>query len=243
VTICSPRRRRPCRRRRRRRRLCRNTSAGVDAEDTAAPDPADPTPAPADEGGAGGGDMTDIEMSFFADTVDVSDFTTWSPDTWPLLSLLRFDEIHFPKDPIVSICTVRSYIMMALGMILVHGTGIGNSQQRLWDEMNFAWRATFHSQLHLHVLKRSRGRPPCFHQGAIDLACQNSPAARVWLLKKVLYVLRVVESHSLRSVRLLRRLHQPPRSLRDAGGGKGASKRQRNADPVRANSSFAKPKL
>jgi hypothetical protein len=34
-----------------------------------------------------------------------------------------------------------------------------------------------------------------------------------------------------------------PRSSRDAGGGGGASKRQHDADPVRANSRFAYTKL
>jgi hypothetical protein len=101
--------------------------------------------APAEEGSANGGDIENLSP----DTVGVNDFTTWSPDTW---HLLPFDKISFPSDPNVSICTFQSY--MALAMILYYETGLRNSQQRLWDELSFAWRATFHSELHPNVLER-----------------------------------------------------------------------------------------
>jgi hypothetical protein len=45
--------------------------------------------------------------------LDVKDFTTWTPGTW---ELLPWEEIHLPKDPNVSICSVRSY--MAIAMIM-----------------------------------------------------------------------------------------------------------------------------
>ena len=81
--------------------------------------------------------------------LDVDNFTTWSLATW---HLLPFDKINFPSDPNVSICSIRSY--MALAMILYHDEGLRSSQQRIWDELNFAWRATFHSELHSNVLER-----------------------------------------------------------------------------------------
>ncbi len=40
--------------------------------------------------------------------LDVKDFTTWTPGTW---ELLPWDEIHLPKDPNVSICTVRLRVL------------------------------------------------------------------------------------------------------------------------------------
>ena len=84
-----------------------------------------PAPAaPADEEGGGGGGGGDIEGD--ANMLDVDDFTTWSPATW---HLLPFDKISFPSDPNVSICSIRSY--MALAMILYHDEGLRSSQQRI----------------------------------------------------------------------------------------------------------------
>jgi hypothetical protein len=37
---------------------------------------------------------------------DVNDFLTWTPDNW---AGLDFEQIHFPTDPNISICSVRAY--------------------------------------------------------------------------------------------------------------------------------------
>ncbi len=58
--------------------------------------------------------------------LDVKDFTTWTPSTW---ELLPWDEIHFPKDQNVSICSVRSYL--AIAMIVWYQPGIRLTQMRL----------------------------------------------------------------------------------------------------------------
>jgi hypothetical protein len=158
--------------------------------------------------------------------LDVDDFTTWSPATW---HLLPFDKISFPSDPNVSICTNRSY--MALGMIFYYEESIRTSQPRIWDELNFAWRATFHSELHSNVLDRWPEDGP--HAFTKDQS--------TWLAE----TLRILKRGPGRPAR--RRVAPPapraafpptPRTSRDAGGGGGASKRQRDADPVRTTSRF-----
>jgi hypothetical protein len=47
--------------------------------------------------------------------LDVKDLTTWTQGTWELLS---WDEIHFPKDPNVNICSVRQVlsVLMPVGV-------------------------------------------------------------------------------------------------------------------------------
>ena len=100
----------------------------------------------ADEGGADAGDAA---AALNPDVVDIKDFTTWAPHTW---SQLPFDEITFPNDPNISICSVRSY--MALAMILWYDSDLRGAQRRLWDELNLAWSSTFHSDLHPHVLEK-----------------------------------------------------------------------------------------
>ncbi len=67
------------------------TSAAPAPAPVSAPAPA--APAPADEGDAGGGDI-DIEEDPYPHTLNVDDFTTWSPDTW---HLPPFDKISFSQ--------------------------------------------------------------------------------------------------------------------------------------------------
>ena len=120
---------------------------------------------------------------------------------------------------------------MALAMILYYEEGPRNSQQRIWEELNFAWRATFHSELHSNVLDRwPEDGPHAF-----------TKEQSTWLAE----TLRILRRGPGRPAR--RRAAPPapraavlptPRTLRDAGGGRGASKRQRDADPVRAISRF-----
>jgi hypothetical protein len=77
------------------------------------------------------------------------DFTTWTPGTW---ELLPWDEIHLPKDPNVSICSVRSY--MAIAMIMWYQPDLRLSQLRLWEQLMYAWNTTFHCDLHPNGLEK-----------------------------------------------------------------------------------------
>jgi hypothetical protein len=43
---------------------------------------------------------------------------------------------------------------MAFAMILWYQPDLRLTQQRLWDELNYSGQATFHCDLHLHVLER-----------------------------------------------------------------------------------------
>ncbi len=43
--------------------------------------------------------------------LDMKDFTAWTQGTW---ELLPWDEIHFPKDPNVSICSVRQVLSVSM---------------------------------------------------------------------------------------------------------------------------------
>ncbi len=73
-------------------------------------------------------------------------------------------------------------------MIVYYDTGLRNSQQRLWDELKFSWRATFNSNLHPHLLER---RP---EDGPHDINELQSK----WLACASRKILRVVvPQHSL----------------------------------------------
>ena len=70
---------------------------------------------PADVGAANGAALEDDD----AIVLDVNDFTTWDPETF---ALVPFDKILFPTDPYTSICSVRSYL--AVAMIMWYDTDI-----------------------------------------------------------------------------------------------------------------------
>jgi hypothetical protein len=71
-----------------------------------------------------------------------NDFTTWELATWHLLD---FSNITFPQDPHINISKVRS--QLAVAMILWYEPDIRFTQDRLWQELNFAWKAKLHSDL------------------------------------------------------------------------------------------------
>ncbi len=84
--------------------------------------------------------------------LDMHDFTTWGPDTWGLLLL---DELKFPTDPNMSICSVRSYL--AIAMILWYQDDLRLKHMQLWPswgELKYAWSATFHCDLHPNGLEK-----------------------------------------------------------------------------------------
>ncbi len=126
-------------------------------------------------------------------------------------------------------------------MILFYDADLRHSQLQIWSELNFAWSATFHSDLHPHVLERwpedgTHGGPTL---GGIEMAVRyTTPCADT--SRKALHILwRVVAPpHGLRSPAPAPAT-PVPRSLWNAEFGKGASKKRRDADPVRMNSRFA----
>ena len=74
--------------------------------------------------------------------LDVGDFTTWQPGTWDLVDV---DMIQFLTDPMLSICSVRSYL--AVAMILWYDPALSEKHERAWDGLNAVWKATFHHDL------------------------------------------------------------------------------------------------
>jgi hypothetical protein len=74
--------------------------------------------------------------------LDVKDFTTWTPKTF---ALVPFDQIEFLTDPNMGICSVRSYL--AVAMILWYDKEILAAHSRVWNGLQLAWHTTFHSDL------------------------------------------------------------------------------------------------
>ena len=75
------------------------------------------------------------------------DFTTWTPETW---GQLDFSQIQFPTDSCISICSVRSY--HAVAILFCYIPSLRTAHSRVWDDLQYAWRATFHTELSDTVL-------------------------------------------------------------------------------------------
>ena len=76
------------------------------------------------------------------------DFTTWTQETW---SQLDFSQIQFPTDSCISICSVRSY--HAVAILFCHIPSLRTAHSRVWDELQYAWHASFHTKLSDTVLE------------------------------------------------------------------------------------------
>ena len=111
--------------------------------------------------------------------LDVNDFTTWIPETF---ALVPFDKIPFPTDPNTSICSVRSYL--AVAMILWYDTEIRAAHSKVWDALQYSWHATFHTELSAVGLERwSITGPHAFNEHECTwltetLRCMKKPALR-----------------------------------------------------------------
>ena len=81
--------------------------APAPAEPNAGDDTNDAGGGGADAGGGGGADAAAEDGI----VLDVADFTSWQPDTWQYVD---YDKIQFPTDPMLSICSVRSYFAVAM---------------------------------------------------------------------------------------------------------------------------------
>ena len=93
--------------------------------------------------------------------------------------------MNFSKDPYVSICSVWSYMALAMIMILYYNADLRHSQLRIWDELDFAWIAHAFGWLHTQVLTQTsfiimsnKGRLPASGLGA-KRPEQHIPFARL----------------------------------------------------------------
>ena len=65
---------------------------------------------------------------------------------------MDYDKIQFPTDPMLSICSVRSYF--AVAMILFYEPALREKHTRTWDGLTAAWKATFLQDLSARALEK-----------------------------------------------------------------------------------------
>jgi hypothetical protein len=143
--------------------------------------------------------------------IDVNDFITWTQETW---ALLDWDSITFSSDPAVNIRSVRYYL--AVAMVMWYQADLRDKHQRVWDELNYAWLATFSCDLHAVGLEKWPETGPF----ALDKTQSK------WLTDTFHFLKQ--------STGRLRRQVAPPRAPADVPPATG--KRKRNSDPVQQNS-------
>jgi hypothetical protein len=167
------------------------------------------------------------------DVLDVEDFTTWQPDTWHAVD---FDKIPFPTDPLRSICSVRSYL--AVAMILWHDPDLRAKHASAWDGLTAAWKATFHHDLTARdVEKWPEDGPHGFNK--------NESA---WLAGTLRFLKRGPGRAPSSRRRVVPPAPAPPPPLASIPPGRNSVKAQRRSvatpkprdpDPVRASSRLA----
>ena len=225
---------------------------GLGASATAAAGPAparggadgrrSPAPARTDGGGAAAAvDPADAEAAAaYAAAVDsggdiqampnLDDYTTWAPDTW---SEVDYDKIPFPTDPMQSICSVRSY--MAVAMILWYDLDLRAKHSRAWESLTAAWKATFHTELTAGALEKWPQDGP--HGFSEDQS--------TWLTSTLRYLKGRAPPRRRRATspapRPAAKVAAKPasRASLGTGGGGGASRTARNLDPVQSSRRFA----
>ena len=148
-----------------------------------------------------------------AAVIDIDDFTTWTSDTW---ALLDWDSVSFPSDPSVNIASKRYYL--AVAMILWYQAELREKHKRVWDELNYAWLATFSCELHpVGMEKWPRTGPFAFD----ETQCH-------WLTE----TLRFLKAGG-RSRRVSAAKSAP--AIAPASHSASAVKRKRASDPVKQN--------
>ncbi len=125
---------------------------------------------------------------------DLLDFTTWIPETWDQLD---FSQFTFPTDSCISICSVRSY--QAVAMLFWHIHSLSTAHSRVWDDLQYAWHAAFHTELSGTVLEKWHTKGP--HAFSADAAH--------WLTETLRHLKNLKPGPALR-----RRVTQPPLRLR-----------------------------
>ena len=146
-----------------------------------------------------------------AAVIDIDDFTTWTSDTW---ALLDWDSVSFPSDPSVNIASKRYYL--AVAMILWYQAELREKHKRVWDELNYAWLATFSCELHpVGMEKWPRTGPFAFD----ETQCH-------WLTETLRF---------LKAGGRSRRASAPKSAIAPASHSASAVKRKRASDPVKQN--------
>jgi hypothetical protein len=192
----------------------------------------------ANDGGAHAGDDTDNAggggpaAAEDGNILDVGDFMSWQPDTWQYVD---FDKIQFPTDPMLSICSVRSYF--AVAMILWYDKELRDKYSRTWDALSAAWQATFHQDLSSRALEKwPQDGPHGFNNAESE-----------WLTGTLRYLKRGPGRPASARVRVVPAAAgkaaaiPPPPPRRDSSKGQrreSASPKPRDPDPVRSTSRF-----
>ena len=146
-----------------------NDGGAAGTDDSAAPAPglaAGPSP----DGGAA---PTDAD----ATVLDVNDFTTWLPETFALVPL---DKIPFPTDPNTSICSVRSYL--AVAMILWYDTEIRAAHSKVWDTLQYSWHDGMAAVLMARYL--SHGPQRCWFRKMANYGSTRIQRAGMYLVDR-----------------------------------------------------------
>ena len=156
------------------------------------------------------------------------DFTTWTHDTW---GQLDFSQIQFSTDSCISICSVRSY--HAVAILFSHISSLRTAHSRVWDDLQFAWHATFHTKLSDTVLETwPTTGPHAF-----------SASQAEWLTETLRYLKALKPGPALRRRAVPASPAPAPAPARaatrtsnkaKAGGGQG--KKRRDPDPVQNTS-------
>ncbi len=96
-----------------------------------------------------------------ASVLDPTDFTTWAPDTWVLLD---FDKIHFPKDPSVIICSLRSHMAIAMILTMIAARATSGARRALVPALHLTGRQLrfhrFHVRPKVAEKPQRRAAPP-----------------------------------------------------------------------------------
>lgn len=202
--------------------------APAPAEPNAGDDTNDAGGGGADAGGGGGADAAAEDGI----VLDVADFTSWQPDTWQYVD---YDKIQFPTDPMLSICSVRSYF--AVAMILFYEADLREKHTRTWDGLSAAWKATFHQDLSSRALEKwPEDGPHGFNA-----------AESAWLAETLRYLKRGPGRPTSARRRVVppaagkAAANPPPPPRRDSSKAQrrqGASPKPRDPDPVRSSSRF-----
>ena len=162
---------------------------------------------------------------------NLDDFTTWAPDTW---SEVDYDKIPFPTDPMQSICSVRSY--MAVAMILWYDLHLRAKHSRAWNSLTAAWKATFHTELTAGALEKWPQDGP--HGFSKDQSAWLTSTLR--FLKGRAPPRRRASAPARATSPAPRPASKPAsRNSLGAGGGGSASRTARNPDPVQSSRRFA----
>ncbi len=146
------------------------------------------------------------------------------------------DEVKIPTDQNMSICSVRTYL--AIAMILWYQHDLRLKHMRLLGELNYAWSATFHCDLHPNGLEKWQVTGPHAF----------TKTESKWLAESLRFLKRTA-GRPARSSGVRRALETAPpppgkaalvpRGSRKDEAAQGASRKRGASAPVKPNKRFA----